>query len=141
MLYSRSLSAIHFKYSSMYMLIPSSLIDASPYPSSLATISSFSESVSLFLSCQQVCLYHLFLDSTYKGCHMIFLLVCLTITFFRSLAFSTGLPLLSSFSLLLYICVCLCVCVCVCVCAQSCLTLCDPIDCSPLSTGFSRQEC
>ena len=35
---------------------------------------------------------------------------------------------------------------CVCVCAkslQSCLTLCDPIDCSPpslLSMGFSRQE-
>ena len=25
----------------------------------------------------------------------------------------------------------LCVCVCVCVCAQSCLTLCDPMDCSP----------
>ena len=36
--------------------------------------------------------------------------------------------------------------VCVCVCApaaQSCLTLCDPVDCScqaPLSIGFSRQE-
>ena len=32
-------------------------------------------------------------------------------------------------------CVCMlsrvCVCVCVCVCAQSCLTLCDPMDCSP----------
>ena len=30
-----------------------------------------------------------------------------------------------------------------CVCAQSCLTLCDPMDCSlnaPLSMGFSRQE-
>ena len=25
----------------------------------------------------------------------------------------------------------MCVCVCVCVCAQSCLTLCDPMDCSP----------
>ena len=24
--------------------------------------------------------------------------------------------------------------------AQSCLTLCDPRDCSPLSMGFSRQE-
>ena len=27
------------------------------------------------------------------------------------------------------VCVCVCVCVYVCVCAQSCLTLCDPIDC------------
>ena len=25
--------------------------------------------------------------------------------------------------------------------AKSCLTLCDPIDCNPLSMGFSRQEC
>ena len=37
-----------------------------------------------------------------------------------------------------------CVCVCVCVCAQSCLTLCDPMDCiahqAPLSMDFSRQE-
>ena len=35
------------------------------------------------------------------------------------------------------------VCVCVCVCTQSCLMLCDPMDCSPptpLSTEFSRQE-
>ena len=29
----------------------------------------------------------------------------------------------------------------VCMCAQSCLTLCDPMDCSPsLSMGFPRQE-
>ena len=43
---------------------------------------------------------------------------------------------------------CVCVCVCVCVCtyahAQSCLTLCDPVNCSPpgssLSMGFPRQE-
>ena len=28
-------------------------------------------------------------------------------------------------------CVCVCVCVCVCTHAQSCLTLCDPMDCSP----------
>ena len=27
--------------------------------------------------------------------------------------------------------VCICVCVCVCLVAQSCLTLCDPMDCSP----------
>ena len=36
-----------------------------------------------------------------------------------------------------------CVCVCVCVCTQLCLTLCNPMDCSPtapLSMGFSRQE-
>ena len=36
------------------------------------------------------------------------------------------------------VCMCVCVCVCVCVCAQSlqwCLTLCDPVDCSP--PGFS----
>ena len=33
-----------------------------------------------------------------------------------------------------YLCVCVCVCVCVCACAKSlqlCLTLCDPMDCSP----------
>ena len=43
-------------------------------------------------------------------------------------------------------CVCVCVCVCVHACsvAQSCLTIWDPVDCSPpapLSMGFSRQEC
>ena len=41
--------------------------------------------------------------------------------------------------------VCVCVCVCVCVKSlQSCLTLCDPMDCvahqAPLSMRFSRQE-
>ena len=39
---------------------------------------------------------------------------------------------------------CVCVCVCVCEVAQSCLSLCEPIDCSPpgssVSMGFSRQE-
>ena len=38
-----------------------------------------------------------------------------------------------------------CVCVCVCVCAWQCLTFCDPMNyrpsASPLSMGFSRQEC
>ena len=29
---------------------------------------------------------------------------------------------------------------CACSVPQSCLTLCDPVDCSPLSMGFSRQE-
>ena len=34
-----------------------------------------------------------------------------------------------------------CMCVCVCACTKSCLTLCDPIDCSlPGSMEFSRQE-
>ena len=38
---------------------------------------------------------------------------------------------------------CVCVCVCVCVLAQSCPTLCDPMDCSPLgslSMEYSKQE-
>ena len=38
-----------------------------------------------------------------------------------------------------YMCVCVCVCVCMCVCererAQSCLTLCNPMDCSPPGTS------
>ena len=41
-----------------------------------------------------------------------------------------------------FLCVCVCVCVCVLV-TQPCLTLCNPMDCSPpgsLSRGFSRQE-
>ena len=29
------------------------------------------------------------------------------------------------------VCVCVCVCVCTCADAQSCLILCDPVDCSP----------
>ena len=48
---------------------------------------------------------------------------------------------------LLAVCVCVCVCACLCVCvyvlvAQLCLTLCNPVDCSPqasLSIEFSRQ--
>ena len=44
----------------------------------------------------------------------------------------------------IYTCVCVCVCVCVCLVTQSCLTLCDPMDCSlPRSScpwGFSSQE-
>ena len=39
---------------------------------------------------------------------------------------------------------CVCVCVCVCVCtrsvAQSCLTLCDPVDCSPPGPSILQQE-
>ena len=33
---------------------------------------------------------------------------------------------------------CVCVCVCVCVVAQSCLTLCDPMDCSPPGSSLHR---
>ena len=57
-----------------------------PFPSSfpLATISSFSKSASLFLFLfvhflfLYVHFYHFFLDSTYKGCHTIFLFLRLT---------------------------------------------------------------
>ena len=45
---SRSLLVIHFKYSSVYLSILNSLTIPSPYPSSLATINSFSNSLSLF---------------------------------------------------------------------------------------------
>ena len=34
-------------------------------------------------------------------------------------------------NIVMQLCVCLCVCVCVCAHAQSCLTLCDPMACSP----------
>ena len=49
MLYSRFLLIIHFKYSSVYMLIPNFLTNPSPHPSLLATKSSISvcESVSV----------------------------------------------------------------------------------------------
>ena len=42
----------------------------------------------------------------------------------------------------IYVCVCVCVCVCESEVTQSCLTLCDPMDCSlpGSSPGFSRQE-
>ena len=33
------------------------------------------------------------------------------------------------------VCVCACMCVCVCVYAQSCLTLCDPMNCSPAGSS------
>ena len=58
------------------MSVPNSLIIPSPHPSLLATISLFSKSVSLF--CKQAHLYHVFLDSTYEGCCMMFLLLCLS---------------------------------------------------------------
>ena len=49
MLYSRTLFAIHVKYSSVCVFIPNSLTLSSPYSSPLATANLFSKSVSLFL--------------------------------------------------------------------------------------------
>ena len=49
---NRFLLVIHFKYSSVYMTFPKSLT----LPSPLATISSFSKSVSLFLFCKFICI-------------------------------------------------------------------------------------
>ena len=54
MLGRRSLLAIHFKYSSVYISTPNSLTIPSLYPS-LATISLFSKSVSLFLFRKFIC--------------------------------------------------------------------------------------
>ena len=50
------------------MLIPNSLNIPFLHPSFLATVSSFSKSVSLCLFCKQVHFHHFVLDSTYKGC-------------------------------------------------------------------------
>ena len=46
----------------------------SPFPP--ATLRAFSKSVSLF--CKEVYLYHFLLDSTHRGSHAVFLLLCLT---------------------------------------------------------------
>ena len=63
-LHSRSLLVTHFQYSSVYTTFPNSL-----------TIPprKFSNSVGLF--CTLVHVYRFFLDSTFKGCHTIFLLL------------------------------------------------------------------
>ena len=42
------------------------------------------------------------------------------------------------FVLVFYRCCSVCVCVCVCVCAQSCLTLCNPMDCSASGSSVLR---
>ena len=60
----------------MYISISNFL--TTPSPDSSPGNHTFAKSVSLFLSCKWVHLYHFFLESTYKGCHMIFLLFCLT---------------------------------------------------------------
>ena len=49
-LYGKTLLAIHFKYSSVYLSVPNAPAIPSPNPSLLATVSSFS--VSLFLLCK-----------------------------------------------------------------------------------------
>ena len=56
MLYSRSLLVIHFKYISVYMLIPNSLIIPSTHPPTCTTVSSFSKSMSLFLFGKLLCI-------------------------------------------------------------------------------------
>ena len=53
------------------------LIYPSPHLSPMVTISLFSKSLSLFLFCKYVPLYHV-LDSTSKHNHMIFIFLCLT---------------------------------------------------------------
>ena len=68
----------HFKYSIVHMSVPKSLTIPSRTSFPPAAVSLFSRSVNLFLFCELVRLYHFFLQSTYKGCPTIFLLLCLT---------------------------------------------------------------
>ena len=57
------------------LTIPS-LFPSPPYP--WLNVSSFSKSVSLFLFCNQVHLFHFLLDSIYKECHTLLLFFLLT---------------------------------------------------------------
>ena len=131
-------------YSSMYLLIPNSLFI--PPPSLSVTISLFPMSVSLFLICNEVHLYHFFRFHI----KMIWYLslsdliqsflapnILLEMTLFRSILWLSNIP----------VCECVCVCVCLYTCIyiiQSCVTLCNPWTVAhqaPLSVGeFSRQE-
>ena len=63
MLHSRSLLVVCFigKYSTVYMSIPNFLITSPTHPCPLVTISLFFKSLTLFLFCKKVLLYHTFL--------------------------------------------------------------------------------
>ena len=63
---------IHSQYSSVYVSIPNSLTIPSPIlpPRPLQPLGLSSKSVSLFLFCKLVHLYHVFLDSTCNRCHI-----------------------------------------------------------------------
>ena len=66
----------HPIYNSLHLLIPN-YQSFLPPPSSLATTSLFSMSVSQFLFCRYVHLCHI-LDSTYKWYHMVLIFLFLT---------------------------------------------------------------
>ena len=57
--------------------------------SPLATVRPFFKSMSLFLLCKQVHLYHFFLGLAYKGCHKLFLLLPLTYAVTQALFLSS----------------------------------------------------
>ena len=57
------------------MSISNSLNILSSHLSPVVTVDLFSKSVGLF--CKQVHLFHFFIGFAYKGCHMIFLFLCL----------------------------------------------------------------
>ena len=74
---SKSLVFIHSLDSGVYLLIPYSSFILPPPLSPLVTISLFSVSVNLFLFANKlICI--IFLDSTYKQYHIIFVFLCLT---------------------------------------------------------------
>ena len=70
--------SIPYKYYSLFLLIPNlHSFPCSPLLSPLATTNLFSMSMSLFLFCRYVDLYHI-LDSTFKWYHMVFVFLFLT---------------------------------------------------------------
>ena len=77
MLCNGSLLVIHFQHSSVYTSTPNSVTIPSPILP-LGNHRLFPRSLRHFLFGKQVRLYHFFLDSTYKGYHMIFLFLCRT---------------------------------------------------------------
>ena len=136
MLYNISLQLIYFIHSSLYLLIPYSYLALPPSLFPPVTTSLFCLSVSLFLFCY-LHLLASFLDSTYKWYHTIF--VSLHLTYFppRSIhvvenariLFFYGLVECSHIYIYIY---CFSV-------AKSCVTLCDPMDCS--TPGSSVLHC